>query len=138
MKKTAILSICTLIFLGTSILLIVSSCQKSYDVKVSFWFNKEMSDMLVSDSVTELNILYDDRSQTDIVYGKTIGSIAVTDWKTGADCEGANFTKVIKIDGSSKKSAIRPYEVYDQNGNKLFSGKMVVSSKACTNIELKW
>lgn len=138
MKKTTILTLSVLILLGTSMLLIVSSCQMSYDVKVSFWFNKEMSDILVSDGVTELNILYDDRSQTDIVYSKSIGSIAVSDWKTGADCGGANFTKVIKIDRRSKKTAIRPYEVYDQNGNKLFSGKMVVSPSTCTNIELKW
>ena len=62
MKKTAILSICILILLGASMLLTLSSCQMSYDVKVSFWFNKEMSDILVLDSVTELNILYDDRS----------------------------------------------------------------------------
>jgi len=101
------------------------TCQ--YQGNVSFWFNQNVSGFLVSYNVTMLTIYIDNAS---------VGSISVNDWKSGPDCNGANFT-VIESLGELKTKTFS-YSARDQNGTQHFSGSFTITPNSCVNVQLAW
>lgn len=98
-----------------------------FESRVSFWFSEEKSNYLVSYGVTTLHIYIDD---------KEVGQIAVSDWKTGADCGGNNLTVHNAYTGTEKKTYT--YKGRAQDGTLHFQGTFQASPNECQSIELQW
>ena len=102
------------------------SCE--YQTDVSFWFDQGTSDQLTNwYSVTELNVYINNSS---------VGSINASDWSTGPDCGGANFTAT--WDMGNKTSMEFNYAANDQTGNQQFYGTDTFMPNECKSIELVW
>lgn len=99
----------------------------TFDSRISFWFNQNASNIMMSNGVTELHIYVND---------KEVGAIAVTDWSVGADCGGSNFTVANNYTEIEKKGM--KYEVRSQNGTLYFEGTFNALPNDCQSIELKY
>lgn len=102
------------------------SCE--YQTDVSFWFDQTTSDQLTNwYSVTELSVY---------INNSPVGTINASEWKTGPDCGGANFTTT--WDMGNKTTMAFNYFANDQTGNQQFYGVGDLTPNQCTSIELAW
>jgi hypothetical protein len=101
------------------------SCE--FESRVSFWFNQNTSNTLISYGVTTLHVFVED---------KEVGQIDVADWKIGADCGGNNLT--VPHNYSTTENQLFDYEGRSQNGTLHFSGTFKSAPNECQSVELKW
>lgn len=110
----------------TLVLLVFASCKKENTSHTSFWFKKGTSDAMINlNDATELTVYIEEVS---------VGVIAASDWKTGPDCNGVNFTIVNNLGKEDSKTF--NYIVRDQFGDDRFSGSYTAIKDECLNIEL--
>ena len=107
-------------------LIVFASCKKENTSHTSFWFKKSTSDYMVNIvGATELTVYINDVSA---------GVIAASDWKSGPDCNGVNFTIINNLGKETNKTF--NYVVRDQLGDDRFSGSYTAHKDACLSIEL--
>ncbi|MDA7803276.1 hypothetical protein N8987_01700 [Crocinitomix sp.] len=96
----------------------------NYEASVSFWFNEEVADGL---SGAELNIAMNE---------KFVGTMDATDWKTGPDCGGENYTIVIDLEGNSNESFA--YSIANNFGMHMFDGTVTLIPNDCISEQLEF
>ncbi len=107
-------------------MLVLASCKKENTSYTSFWFKKGISDAMINfNGATELTVYIDEVS---------VGVIAANDWKSGPDCNGANFTIVNNLGKEDSKTF--NYIVRDQFGDDRFTGSYTAIKDECLSIEL--
>lgn len=114
------------ILILTLVALVFTSCKKENASHTSFWFKKGISDAMINlNGATELTVYIDEVS---------VGVIAANDWKSGPDCNGANFTIVNNLGKEDSKTF--NYIVRDQFGDDRFTGSYTAIKDECLSIEL--
>jgi len=119
MKRQVIL----ILIVGT---FLFTGCKKENTSQTSFWFKKSTSEAMINlNGATEVTVFVNEVS---------VGTIAASDWKTGPNCNGANFTIVNNLGKETNKKF--NYIVRDQLGDDRFSGSYTAFKDECLSIEL--